>query len=134
MLPELAGVIVASVIGLFVDILTLYVMPLVFLRKRGIAAIPMGIKILLAKVKQSLPLIVLILLTFPINIYSRLYAMHLSQADFPKALTVALLHNLSVSFIEFVVFITAAIMLTLDASMQKNTQGAMQAEQEDIIS
>jgi hypothetical protein len=93
-------------LSITIDILSIYILPLVFLLKKKSTCIPLGIKCLIGNFSFSIPLILLAIIPFILN----------SLAVYP-AETGPAVHILNYSFwlinivIDFLIFIAAALIL-----------------------
>ena len=98
-----------KVLSVIIDILSIYIFPLVFLTQKKFSCIPLGIKCLFGNLNFSLPLIILVAIPAVFNLFSpeisETTAMQLPMMVLDFALFIVSL------FIEFVVFIAAALIL-----------------------
>jgi hypothetical protein len=101
--------IIRIIISLLIDVLSVYVIPLVFLLKKRLASISLGIKCLVGNLHFSMPLI---LLTFFTSLLSRALPHFLHSWDSPVGtFFYHYFFFILGSFFDFVVFIAATIIL-----------------------
>ena len=98
-----------KIISIFIDILSIYIFPLVFLTHKHLKCIPLGIKCLVGNLNFSLPLVILAVIPSLINLFSPevsdTIALSLPMFALNYIFWVVSL------FIDFVVFIAAALIL-----------------------
>ena len=98
-----------KILSVFIDILSIYIFPLVFLTQKKFSCISLGIKCLFGNLNFSLPLVILSVIPSVLNLLS----MEISDAavvSLPMILLDYLLWLVNL-FIEFIIFIAAALIL-----------------------
>jgi hypothetical protein len=105
-----------SLISLLINILSIYIIPIVFIENQRMPSIPLGLKCLLGNLKFSLPLI---LINISPIILSLLPIKNVSSSEVTLSyLLLALPMFIFTLFIDFMVFITAT--LILKANLYRN--------------
>ena len=98
-----------KILSILIDILSIYIFPLVFLIRKHLASIPLGIKCLIGNLNFSLPLVILAVVPSLIDLFS-------SEVSVTNALSVQMfvlnyIFWIISLFIDFVVFVAAALIL-----------------------
>lgn len=106
----------------FVQILLVYIIPLVFLKRQNIPAIPAGLKYLRGNIKKSMPLILLVLLypslqfglpfMLPSTINESTFAYH----------AYSYVYSFTIVYVDLVIFALAAILLIPALNGKATTQ------------
>lgn len=98
-----------QILSIFIDVLSIYIFPLVFLTHKHIKCIPLGIKCLVGNLKFSLPLVILAVVPSLINLFSP----EVSETNVLSVSMFALNYIFWVVslLIDFVVFVAAALIL-----------------------
>ena len=98
-----------KILAIIIDILSIYIFPLVFLTQKHLASIPLGIKCLVGNLNFSLPLVIFAAVPSLFNLFS-------SEVSETAALSLPMfvlsyLFWLASLIIDFVIFIAAALIL-----------------------
>ena len=98
-----------KLLSIFIDILSIYIFPLVFLTRKHLASIPLGIKCLVGNLNFSLPLVILAAVPSLFNLFSS----EVSDTTVQSLPVFALsyLFWLIILLIDFVIFVAAALIL-----------------------
>jgi hypothetical protein len=98
-----------KIMSVVIDILSIYIFPLVFLTRKKFSCIPLGIKCLFGNLNFSLPLVILVAIPSIVNLFSP----EISETAAQSLPLIVLNYALFIVslFIEFVVFIAAALIL-----------------------
>lgn len=97
--------------GGLINILTIYVLPIVFLKHHNIGAIPLGITYLFKNFKYTLPLLLLTLLTSVVGHLSPFFVVLFSKSNLFLIVAFSFINSFLLYFIDFTVFVTASIIL-----------------------
>ena len=100
---------IEETISAIIDILSIYIFPIVFITYKRLPSIPLGIKCLLGNFKFSLPIIILGILPNLVEVLSRNSSMH--SENYLYYLFLALPQWIFALVIDFLVFITASLIL-----------------------
>ncbi len=98
-----------KILSIFIDILSIYIFPLVFLIRKHMACIPLGIKCLVGNLNFSLPLVILAVVPSLINLFSPEVSVT-TVLSVPMFVLNYIFWIVSL-FIDFVVFVAAALIL-----------------------
>jgi hypothetical protein len=105
-----------------IEVLSIYIYPLVFLKHQGISSIPLGIRILFSKFRQSMPLVFLCLIILMIDLLRDYIekALSVSIKINPFALlSISLVHVFINSYIMIIIFLAASKFLLEQRSLNK---------------
>ncbi len=97
-----------SIVMLTIDIIAIYIIPIVFIIKKRIQSITLGFKCILGNLGYSMPLILLTLMSSGINIVVN-YQLENDSYGFVNILY--FLSTLFIIYIDFIVFIAATLIL-----------------------
>ncbi len=117
---EMQGIVAATHIGLLtlLAILFIYILPLIFLMRKNISTIPMGLTLLLMNVKKSLPLILLALL-HPVIKWGLPSLLNMeAQENVLIILTYGFFLNFILFYINFMIFTAAASFLMKESHLK----------------
>ncbi len=103
----------------FIDILTIFVFPYIFLKGERDGAITYAFAFLVVNIKESVPLILLILLISTIEILSVLLAPGIIGGNLITYVLIGFIQNFILLFTSFIVFNSACIMLAKDPIMKE---------------
>jgi hypothetical protein len=113
-MPVMAGKITQHIIAAIIGVLSIYIIPMVFIKGISLTTIPRGIRFLKGTIIYSLPLILLTLLFFIIKAGAELSMTYHFQyfSNNPLMLvTVGLIQNILINFIGLLVFVAACMVL-----------------------
>ena len=108
-------------------IVSIYVMPIVFLKKLGFVSIIAGISYFFQNIKQSMSIIPVVALMFTINAGGYLWAMEKIQegVEALNVMPVMVVLNIASTYLSFIVFAAATIILV--ESYQNRSEGEVNA-------
>lgn len=110
--------IIGFIINAVIKILTIYVWPLVFIKKENIKAILAGVLYLIGSFRYSLPLVALLSFVFVIKSLLLIYIFPLIPANSFIFAIAGYMHNFVFWGIEFMIFITATMILLKETSLK----------------
>ena len=108
-----------------VNILAIYVLPIVFIKRQHLLAIMAGVVFFIQNLKKSAPLIFLVVCIFFINITAMLWLIQQAQpnSSILSFLPVMVFVNVAVTYLSFLVF-TAASLVLIPSSQEEVENGA----------
>ena len=110
----MTGKITQHIIDAIIGVLSIYIIPMVFIRGISLTSIPSGIRFLKGRIVYSLPLILLTLLFFITKAAVELsMATHFQyfRDNLLMLVTVGLIQNILINFIGLLVFVAACMVL-----------------------
>lgn len=100
-------------IKFIIYLLAIYVLPIVFIKKQHIIAILAGVTYLFQHLKNSIPIIILVVIMFVINLLLLQWFIQISQSPegVISLLPVIALFNIGISYLSFLIYAAACIVL-----------------------
>jgi hypothetical protein len=119
LLDGLVGFVYKSLLAALINILGIYVFPLVFIKRERIFPLTSGIKCLCSNFKYSLPLSLLIFLIFVFKALIQIFISKSLQGNYTAITIVVFVQNVVLNYIGLSVFMTATMLLLNKTDFQE---------------